>query len=247
MRNDWLATLTVGLSIVGYQAVFGEQTGRDSSDGRRTCGEVTTSIKPGLLLANAVTAIARTCHVRIGFESADGQSETVALKAPLGLRMADPKTVLQALIGENGTYGLQERAGNLIVRPATRDGKPVRSFLDTTVRDWSMNDVTLRQALDRVIQIFSPIGLPTADRVPANFPRVAPSPQSQRVISLSVQESTVADLLTAIVAAHGEAGWQVTYRAFDANAGASNPSIGFFTFDGSGFGGGFPRPSGPQQ
>jgi len=186
-------------------------------------------LRPGISLEAAITTLSRASRTPIGFESAEEPSRrTLALASPVNVARANARDVLPEILGREPWYVWTEIDGAFEIRPVGPDGVSQRTLLDRPVEDFSLADVTLPEALDAILKLYSPMGY----RRGQGRLQSSSSPDMLRRFSLQARQTTVARLLTNIALAHGAAGWLVTYHAFDGNRGVVDPAIQLFTFDG---------------
>jgi hypothetical protein len=178
----------------------------------------TTLIQPNTSLNEAIRRLGQVTRVPVGFESVPAVDALVALKTPLDLAQVKQPLLAVSRLADVGTYIVSEVGGALIVRPiSTKSGS---SWLDEPLvspkPSGTLVDVLnlLREAAGprRSLQV-RPIGL-LAKQVP-------------------LTGGTAAELLSNAVAAHGAAGWSVSYRP-NVNRGESGLTrfLEIYSYDG---------------
>jgi hypothetical protein len=215
------AVMIGGVSIVGVQKVATDKA-------------VNEIIQPGASLESAISAVAMTSGVPIGFERRylPGEVvERVTVTSPIDLRELKPQAAVSLILRGHPWYSFREHMGVILIRQSDSDGNHVPTFVDGDLRQIELTDVTLPAALDRLLAALLP-GFPAAK---------PPSTMSQsglitRQFSVPKGDYRLVDLLAAIVTQHGSAGWIVSYRNINVDNTEPDPVITFYTFDGTSVG-----------
>jgi hypothetical protein len=209
---------------------------RDATPGRQTTAVPSQRVSAEQQLAlTRMFALEMQLRVAMGIElrpfgtvaaSADSLPPHV-VRLPVGTSppmgpTPSPRQALDEFLVRNEGYESVARGGILSVRPVGADVDPA-NWLNAQVPAFDMDDVTVLDALVGLGRRFDPAYQPSRV-VSSGSQSVAPVPAAaqqrfmligealQRRMSVHLSNSTVRGVLDAIVAAHGEAGWVVSFK-----------------------------------
>jgi hypothetical protein len=136
-----------------------------------------------------------------------------------GLRLGD---ALDRIVALDPRYTWRESGGRIVMRAAHRDAT---SFLDRTIPRVAVNGASLQASLETMMGAAIPTrpagGVATAvagtpTRVGGGIPFLSAA-RLEPAITVSLERTSVADVLDAIAAAHGSVSWVVRYATEDAH------------------------------
>jgi hypothetical protein len=185
-------------------------------------------------LERVVRDLARSARILIGFEnsiecalrSIDRDSPALAATV-FDMAGYTTRQILDRFVLPPYNYRWNEMNGVVVIRPQQADG----TILNRPAAPFKIND-TLAPALNAVHRAV----IPNWKDRGKNYEVTPPSPLILRPIELDFRGGTLLDALNAVVAAHGTASWQVSYRLVPNNT-VTSVSIGLYTpVGGLGFG-----------
>lgn len=183
------------------------------------------------VIINVAVAIARDLNIPLGAEGLAAEcvppreAQRSALRS-IRLQGLDRDAAFEALIEADPRFELRDDAGVLTLRPAAI-WSDTRNFLQQRIPSFMLQERTLAEGLAAVMTALGPW------RFGAGL-LSSPTPQWERRLSVGLERATILDALNAMVRAHAEAAWVVTYCGRIADY--SHATVNVITFDGRGEG-----------
>ena len=183
------------------------------------------------VIINAAVAIARDLNIPLGAEGLAAEcvpprEAQGSARRSIRLQGLDRDAAFEALLEADPRFELRDDAGVLTLRPAVA-WSDTRHFLQRSMPSFMLHERTLAEGLAEVMTALGPW------RFGAGL-LSSPTPQWERRVSVELERATILDALNAMVRAHADAAWAVTYCGRVADY--PHATVNVITFDGRGEG-----------